>query len=194
MPNFGMFHLRARAAAVAMVNRPSAETWSSFQYTKLREETFFDKVGFNFGAPGDRYDENNMLWVKAFQGGDFRFKFEPKEEARWFVTGLEENWITKSGVEGVTEVIVPTAINQKSNHSKSKYSIKLHFPQKEDLQPGERVFDISIEGKLLAQDFDLAKDQIFSVDSLDVTGRLDIMFTPKAGKAAICGVEMIRAN
>jgi len=194
MPNFGMFHLRARAAAVAMVERPSAETWSSFQYTKLPKETFFEKIGFNFGAPGDRYDENGTLWVKAFRGGDFRFQVEPREEAQWFVTGLEENWITKSGVEGVTEIVVPTAINQKSNNSKSKYDIKLYFPIKKGLKPGQNVFDISIEGKPVAKDFDMANAQIFSAENLDIQGRLDIEFSPKAGKAAISGVEIVRTN
>ena len=194
MPNFGLFHLRARAAAVAMVERPSAESWSSYQYTKLSEETHFEKIGFNFGAPGDRFDENGMLWIQAYQGGDFRFQVEPREQVQWFVTGLEKNWITKSGVAGITGIVVPTAINQKSNNSKSKYTVKLHFPTNMGLKPGQNVFDISIEGQPVAKDFDLAKAQVFSAENIDIQGRVDIEFFPKVGKASICGVELIRNN
>ena len=193
MPNYGLFHLRARAAAVAMVARKGgADHWTSFQYTKAKQETAFQKIGFNFGAPGDRYDENGTLWMKAFRGGDFKIKLEPRE-ATYFTGGSASDWIKGSGVTGATQIGVPTALNQKSNNSKSIQDIRLHFPEQ-----GGGVFDIVVEGQTLKKDFDLSstngRESVLNLENVAVQGRLDIELIPKSGQPTLSGIELQRVN
>ena len=193
LPNYGMFHLRARAAAVAMVPREGgAQHWPSFQYSKPGKETVFQHIGFNFGAPGDHYGTDGTLWLKAYRGGDFEIVVEPKDSP-YFNGGAGSDWISGSGVSGATKVGVPTALEQKSSNTKGTFDIQLHFP---DNQEGK--FDIVVEGETVRKDFDLARakdgDSILSLEKVMVTGRLDVELVPKSGKTSLSGILLRRVD
>jgi hypothetical protein len=40
----------------------------------------------------------------------------------------------------------------------SKYAVKLHFAELDDVAPGERVVDVALQGKVVLKDFDVAKE------------------------------------
>ena len=196
LPNFGMFHLRARTAAVSMVHRPSSRPWSSFQLTKLRQEISIQRIGYNLGAPGDRYDEHGTLWIQAYQGGTLRISVEPKESP-WFVTGNDKDWIAQSGVEDLTKIRLPTAINQKSSKTVRRYNVHLHFSSR-GAKAGERVFEVLLEGESVLANFDVAKAGssrvVRSFKNVEIAGPLEIEFRAKAGKPILCGVELEQSN
>lgn len=193
LPNFGLFHLRARAAALSMVHRPSARPWTSFQLTKVKNETPLQRVGFNFSAPGDRYDESGTLWMQSYRGDAFKTTIEPKDHTR-FITGNDSNWITQSGIEGVTKVSIATALNQKSK-GKTRYDVRLHFARR-GAKPGDRIFDVAIEGQPVLQQFDIGdaddSELIHRFENVEISGKLDIELTAVKGQTILCGVQLVR--
>ncbi|MCG8585213.1 MAG: PQQ-binding-like beta-propeller repeat protein [Pirellulales bacterium] len=199
MPNFGMFHLRSRVPAVALAHRPSAKPWSSFQVTRARDETPLRRIGFNLGAPGDRFDKDGTLWVRAYQGGrELKTTVAPKESIRWFVAGDAADWIGQSGVEGATSIRVPTALNQKSSKSgKRQFDVRLHFADN-FAKPGDRIFDVAIEGQPVLTDFDIAGEGKLPVvrefKNVEIVGTLDIDLTPKKGKTILSGIELVESK
>ncbi len=198
MPNFGMFHLRARAAALSMVHRPCAQPWGSFQVTRARGETPIRRIGYNLGAPGDRYDEAGTLWVRAVRGGrDLKIDTDPKE-LNWYVRG-DVDWIGNSGVEGEATLYLPTALDQsKSSKAKSKHRVRLFFAEPSNAEPGERVFDVALEGETVLEDLDIARSGedllVREFDAVEVNGMLEIGLTAKEGQPVLCGVELIQLD
>jgi hypothetical protein len=198
LPNFGLFHLRARAAALSMVHRSSARPWSSFEVTQARAETRFRRIGYNLGAPGDRYDDNGTLWVRAVHGGrDIRVETEPKE-LDWFVLGATNDWIGQSGVQGAARLWLPTALKQsKSSQTRSNYRVRLFFAEPAAARIGERVFDVLLEGQPMLTDLDIAAAGdslvIREFENVPVVGMLDIELKAKTGQPILCGVELVAA-
>lgn len=193
LPNFGMFHLRARTAAVTMAHRPSSQPWTDFQFTKLKAETPIERIGYNFGSPGDRFNEQGELWIQAKQGGDWKINIEPKNEVEWFASGVADDWIGQSRVEGASKISLPTAMNQRSNSkAKSRYNVTLIFPAS---RPGAKppVISISIEGEKVLTEFTAGSEKgslkrVF--ENVEVTGMLEIELTAHTGKTALAGVEI----
>ena len=197
LPNFGMFHLRARAAAVSMAHRPSARPWREFQLTKASKETPIRRIGFNFAAPGDRFADDGTLWVRAVRGlRNLELRMEPKDQLGYVVRGGDSHWIGGSAVEGAETIQLPTALDQnKNSKATGTYTIRLFFAEQPWVKPGERVFDVSLEGDTVLESFDIAKagpDLIVKeFKNLEIKGMLDIALNPKAGKPLLSGVELV---
>jgi outer membrane protein assembly factor BamB len=115
-------------ASLALVHMPEVVHWT-FDYYRLPDEaTPVKQVGINFGAPGNRYAENNMLWLEFPSIGGpspdipIRAKYE---NPQWFrshsskVNG-KHNWITASGVTGLREVSIRMFIQPGRNRSSVK--------------------------------------------------------------------------
>ncbi len=196
LPNFGIFHLRARAAAVSMAHRPSVRPWTSYQITKSKTESPFRRIGYNFAAPGDRYDENGTLWLRAFRGRrELEIGLNPKESAT-FVRGDEAHWIGGSGIEGAESIRVPTALGQNKNSKASAIcDVRLYFTNPNG---SARVFDVALEGKPALSDFDLSalEEPVIMREfrALEIKGPLEIAFTAKKGLPVLCGVEIINTE
>ena len=198
MPNFGLFHLRARAAAVSLVHRPSAATWSTYQTTNPDNETPIRRLGYNFGAPGDRYDDDGTLWVRAVRGRrDIKIDVQPKEHTT-IALGGNLDWIGQFGIEGASKITLATALNQRNKYKKQRFNIRLIFSNLIDTGVGERVFDVSLEGNVVINGFDLASVKeslvVREFKNVEVTGPLDIELTSKHGLATLSGVEIIAVD
>ena len=200
MPNFGIFHLRARAAAVSLAHRPSARPWSEYQLTRATGETPIRRIGYNFGAPGDRYDEDGTLWLRAVRGmRNLELRMEPKEEVGYLTRGGDSHWIGGSAVEGARSIQLLTALGQDRNsrHS-SNYDVRLFFAEPAGAKPGERVFDVSLEGRVVIENLDPAAAGkpvvIKEFKGLEIEGPFDIELTAKKGRPVICGVELIETG
>ncbi len=194
MPNYGMFHLRSRLVAVSLVHRPSAKVWTDFQLTKVKQETPIRRIGFNFAAPGDRYANDGTLWVQANRGGDFKIDIQPKEH-QTFTRGSSHDWIGSSGIEGVTKVSIPIALNLKNKNLTRRFNVRMFFADPSKLPPGARVFNVSLEGQTVLTDFDITAGGkpvvVHEFKNVEIKGKLDIELTPKQGQALLCGVELI---
>lgn len=50
----------------------------------------------------------------------------------------------------------PISVKTEEEAAERRYSVVLHFAEMEDIEPGERVFDIKLQDKIVAADFDIA--------------------------------------
>lgn len=77
------------------------------------------------------------------------------------------------------------------------YRLTLHFVEDYWRQPGQRVFDVSVEGRPLVRGLDLAARVGFghaytvTADVPVQDGRLDVAFTPRKGNAILSAVEVV---
>jgi len=80
-----------------------------------------------------------------------------------------------------------------------RYAVTLYFAESKDLSPGERVFDIRIDGNLVESGLDLAKTYGFAVALkktyiVDAAGGrgIQVSFEAKKGNALLSGIKIDR--
>jgi hypothetical protein len=95
--------------------------------------------------------------------------------------------------EGGYEIPVPSG---------SSYQVTLHFAELVHTQPGQRVFDIAVEGLGMASSFDSvavtgaawAATTVSATTPIISDGFLSIRLTPIVGNPNICAVEVTSLN
>jgi outer membrane protein assembly factor BamB len=189
--------------SLALVHLPDTEVWS---YSPLKIDAKKDvirRVGINFGAPGDRLDDAGTLWLDYPSVGGSSPVVPLKvtsDNARYFrrhsslLEGDGVKWVAGSGIEGVSKVSL--TMRQVAGNEE-RYTVRLHFSEPDQKKPGERVFDIKLQGKTVATDFDIAAEsqgrrvalqREFQTVSSD--GKVTIELVAKAGRPALSGVEV----
>jgi len=82
-----------------------------------------------------------------------------------------------------------------------KYEVSLKFAETYVHKPGERVFDVSINGKRVLDHFDILKeagkdftgiDKNFKGVQPDADGFIDIHFTSEVQNAKVCAIEVVK--
>ncbi len=167
------------------------------------------QLGVNFGAPGDRRAPNGTLWLDSPNVGGpspqvdvvvtgqalNHFRLHPLT-----VTGEGLNWVAASGMEGVESIRIPVAgaIEAEQEQPARHYTVRLVFCEPGSVDPGARKFDIRMQGNVVAQDFDIAKEAGANRKSLVraypgvlATDAIEIAFSPSAGTAVVSGVEVL---
>jgi hypothetical protein len=113
------------------------------------------------------------------------------------VEGQELPWVAASGCEGLTSIRVHTGkaeLNQKCQ-------VKLYFAEPGDVSEGDRVFDVTLQGKSVLKEFDIRKNAgsrnrvvVRSFDDVAVNEWINVTFTPRSGRPLLCGVEVVLAE
>ncbi|MBA4387971.1 MAG: hypothetical protein C0404_08310, partial [Verrucomicrobia bacterium] len=104
---------------LGLYHRDDVESWSSRSWQTERsgswvEELPLRKAGINFGAPGSRVDDNNILWldIPRHQAGEsavvatFLTPAEPETFYRhsgWFGGDSDRKWVAASGIKNVSK-------------------------------------------------------------------------------------------
>ncbi len=137
------------------------------------------------------------------------------------------NWITASGVTGLREARIrmflqpgrnPSAVDAFDKHigqiptwpegqikgafeEPRLYTVRLFFAEIEECEPGRRVFNVSLQDRLVLEAFDIVKEAggtnrtvVREFKGISVKDDLKINLTPAAESLAeplICGVEII---
>jgi hypothetical protein len=105
-------------------------------------------------------------------------------------------WVASSGVRGVESVAInflPAELDERD------YNVRLHFAEPEDLKPGDRVFDVRVQGRRVLDDFDVVREAggphravVKEVRGVRVNDELRLSFHPTGKRPAIlCGVEVV---
>jgi hypothetical protein len=141
------------------------------------------------GGAGDFKDHAGRVWSedKAFEGGDtvgtglsITAKEDPElyENERW---GPDFNYVVP---------VIP-----------GKYQVRLKFAETYLTQPGQRVFDVIINGRKVLDHFDILReakgfakgiDKCFEDIQSDSGGRIKIRFISEVQNAKVCAIEVIR--
>jgi len=176
-------------------------TNSNYKWSGKRIRQF----GLNMNAPGDRTSENKTLWIEYpfLQGYDLgipvkidtvgfsRIRKEPIS-----VASEETPWVSASAVGGIRSMEI--VLSTEAEVTEGSYTINLHFSELESKKPGERVFDVKVQGKTVLDNFDIVKEagrtdkEIVKTFSGIVAGEtLKLELVPVKGNTILSGIELI---
>ena len=163
----------------------------------------------NLNAAGDHMDSNGQLWLAyprptggskrysditlpvELKGADNRFRYNSDYDT---VSGTDEPWLFGSGIVGAANMSV-----QLSDGEAHTYTVRLHFAEPEDTKPGERVFDVKVQGKRVLSGIDIAKETggkrralVKEIKSVAAKGTMSIELAGVKGKGPLlCSVEIV---
>jgi len=193
--------------SLAMVHMPDAdiEVWT-FD-TVAWDGSPVERVGINFGAPGDRLDDSGTLWLDYPSVGgespDIPITVSPespevyRHHASWIKNG-DHKWVTASGAVGMNELRVSLS---ESPMKERNYTVRLHFAEPERAGKGDRVFNVTVQGKQRLNNIDIIAETgasrsplVREIRDVASTGELLIAFAPTGRSAkppVVSGIEII---
>lgn len=170
--------------SLAMAPMSDVENWTwSTDTLDLARDGRVKKVGINFGAPGDRLDDQGVLWLDYPSVGgaspDIPVSVGPAKSVRWFrkhtslVAGGDLPWVAASGVEGATSITLTLAAEADATPERA-YTVRLVFAEPEDqgvsaatpraerksaspALAGDRVFSVALQGTEVLKDLNVAQ-------------------------------------
>ena len=189
--------------SLALVYMPWMTYWtnSNYKWSGKRIKQF----GLNMNAPGDRTSDKKTLWIEFpfIQGYDpgipvkidtvgfFRIRKEPIS-----VVSEDTPWVSASAVGGIRSMEI--ALSAEPELTETSYTVNLYFSELESKKPGERVFNVRIQGNTVLDNFDIAKEtgrtdkeivKTFSGVRAGETLKLELV--PVNGNTIISGIELI---
>lgn len=186
-------------AGLALVNMPPEhEQWASWGPGSGDN---IQRVGINFGAPGDRMTEDGTLWLEyPSRGGaspDVRVSVEPEtasyfyRHSIWMHEGEGWPWVAASGVEGASAVTI-------SGLKPGQFTVRLHFAEPEESLT-TRKFSVTYAEPAAIASLDIResaggamRSHVREFRGVNVDTDLRISLAAIEGKTLLCGVELIR--
>ncbi len=196
------------ATSLAMVHMPNNEMWTF--NTLARSSEPINRIGLNFGAPGDRKINQGALWLdypsKGSPSPAISIQTTPSRPegfcnhtSRMGNSGLE--WIAASGIKGINDITVTLT---RTTAPSEPYTVRLFFAEPEFSSPGQRVFDVSIQGEKVLTNFDIiketsAKNQLVFKEFKDIEVDEDLTIAFESGDASsgvplINGIEILTGD
>lgn len=190
--------------SLALTHVPESEVWSYSALALNAKQDQVQKLGVNLGAPGDRQAENGTLWLDYPNVGGsspvVSIKLSGKN-ARYFhkhsafVEEGDLKWVAASGVEGASNLTVtvsPTPTKER------RYTVRLYFLEPKEKQPGERVFDVGLQGKPVLRELDVVKEAegtnraiVKEFKGVLATTTVNIDLKAISGRTLLSGVEIV---
>jgi hypothetical protein len=196
--------------SLALVHDPRAEMWTfnvlSWDGRAIR------RMGINIGAVGDRRADGGTLWLEfPFWGGPspkIPIAVDPPAAAylRLYSSYVRAdpaagsyNWVGSSCASGLKSITL--TLSREEQPKPRRYKVRLHFAELDGRQPGERLFDVALQGRTVLKAFDIAKEAggparaiAREFKGIQAAGTLKVSFEP-VGKdspgAALSGIEVI---
>jgi outer membrane protein assembly factor BamB len=191
--------------SLALVPLPEAEMWTYF--TTPRVTGSIKHVGINLGAPGDRRADDGLLWLNYpnVSGPAPAVSVRPTpDKPEWFrrhssgFGGPGLPWVAASGAKGLTSLAL-TLVREPD--PERVYTVRLHFAEPDQVQPGQRVFDVALQGQTVLRGFDMVREAggtrralVREFKGVRVSKELTVTLTPAADapvkQAVLCGIEV----
>ncbi len=126
-------------------------------------------LALNLGAPGDRRDDAGTLWL-AHPRPTGSLVLQPKLAVKMLpdvggyfaqspdsvrIAGTTSPWLYTFGVRGVASCEIPLL---DAGDGPGRYTVRLGFAEMDDAKPGNRVFDVKLQGKVVLKDLDVAQE------------------------------------
>jgi outer membrane protein assembly factor BamB len=148
---------------VVFKQRDQNRQWAYF--SQPGSMTPVKRLALNLAAPGDRKAPDGSLWLGYPRpGGSLVLQYQmsasffPKwsyfkhDPARLQIDGTDTPWVFRSGVNGMRQCKIPVA---DSGDGKARYTVRLAFAELVHDAAGKRVFDIKVQNKVVAENFDI---------------------------------------
>ncbi|MBL9116765.1 MAG: PQQ-like beta-propeller repeat protein [Verrucomicrobiaceae bacterium] len=185
--------------ALALTSLPeNFEQWSVWGEVKADSlKGKIQRLGLNFGAPGDRKTRDGTLWL------DFPVIGEPSPELEiktvpekpetfyrhslWITAGHGWPWVAASGLLNVENISV-------SGMKPGDYTVRLTFAAPDNFK---RKFRVSLQGKQVLEQvqpaaFIASTESIQTIIGAD--GNLSLELDKIEGGTLICGLELVRSG
>jgi hypothetical protein len=115
------------------------------------------------------------------------------------VTSESTPWISSSAIGGIRTLEI--SLSKEELVPNAAYKIKLYFSELEDKQKGDRVFDVTIQGKKVLENFDIMaeagkenKEIIKTFTGIVAGNTLTIEMIPEKGNTILSGIELIQES
>ena len=151
--------------SVVLYPWPESQTWG-FGARGVEPQNMLPvkQVAVNFGAPGFRTDSEGQLWIpyagQTNMAGAFgkwipkykhtsvMFSYQRQETDR--ITNTDKPWVFSSVYLSEKDLEF-----EMLETGSAKYTIRLYFVELDDVQAGDRIFDVSLQGKTVLDEFDV---------------------------------------
>jgi hypothetical protein len=203
--------------AAAFVHNAETVNWKDYtpgtQQAALAQP--LRRIALNLAAPGDHADPDGQVWFQQSepdankrQSGNAAgiqvavtppsprpFSFHPLRMGPVEKDAL--NLVSASGWIGVESLTVSW---DESSGDKQTHTVRLHFVEPDDLKPGQRVFDVSLQDRQVLGRFDVVKTAggclravVREFRGVGADGKLTISLKRKGSRPTVlCGVEIER--
>lgn len=209
--------------SLALVHMPEVEMWSVNSLASAKPETSptgattnsmvaIDSVGFNFGAAGDRYDTDGVLWLefpaKAGLSPEYlKVTFNPDalpySHHSASRSGDPVSWISASGIDQLTELKIEFNYNSEAEQpakvESGKFNIELLFASPRG-DTKRRVFDVYAQDELLEAGVTVSPAKGATSESVSVTlenvlirDSIVLRFDAQEGQPLLCGAKITKA-
>ena len=203
--------------SLAMIHMPDVEMWT---FSRVEpSDAPIDRVGINLGAPGDRKAPNGTLWLEYPSVGGSSPELDvalTPEDPTWFrrhslrLHDGQIKWVEASGAKGLRSIRIRLlALQEQEAHledddqsttAPSTSTVRLHFMEPEDnKKPGERRFDIALNGRTVLKDFDIVAEAkspnvgiVKTFTGIQASDFLNVALTPADANSetVLCGIEI----
>ena len=90
-------------------------------------------------------------WIPKYKHTPAMFSYLRPETDR--ITGTDKPWVFSSAYHGEKELEF-----EMLETGSAKYTIKLYFVELEEIQSGDRIFDVSLQGETVLDGFDVINE------------------------------------
>lgn len=190
--------------ALSLVAMPEThEQWSSWGDDPI-EPGSIERIGVNFGAPGDRKTRDGTLWLDHPSVGGpspkIRIEMVPENptfhyrHSHWIKGGTVWPWVAASSVEGLNELKL-------QDLKPGIYTVRLYFAESNPIRPGDRIQNVFVNGQLVLSDFDILAEAkqpmsgiVRQIDGVMIDETFAMRLQSVVGQSLISGFELIRTN
>jgi len=168
------------------------------------------RLAINFGAPGDRLDHQGKLWLGFPRpGGPLVLKlpanvsfhrgggFTTRNSTYTPVADTDDPWLFASAAQGLHRLVVPLI---EPDQGRALYRVRLLLADLENQRPGQRVFDIRLQGRTVCDGFDIieaaggaARATALEFRHIEVNDNLVVELVPKAGDTTPSRLPLLQA-
>jgi len=192
--------------SLALVNMPWMTYWANSNYNWSGKQ--IKQLGLNLNAPGDRTSEHKVLWIEyPFVGGaspeipvkiDTVDYFAVRKDPISIISEATP-WISASAIGGIRSLEI--TLSREKEIFPVRYNINLYFSELEDKQAGERIFDVTIQGNKVLENFDIVsqagkknKEIVKTFYGIEAGNTLLIEMNPIKGNTILSGIELVEEN
>lgn len=187
--------------AMSLVSMPEQhEQWASWGASEIPFGKI-QRLGVNFGAPGDRITRSGTLWLDYPSVGgpspmiDAKVTGKPRyqyQHSLWMHKNAQYPWVSASTVAGLNEFKL-TGLRP------GLYTVCLYFNEPDAVMAGKRLQTIQLQGRTVKEDLDVATESggnmravSLQFDNIKVQNDLVLGLSSTTGETIISGIELIR--